>query len=271
MPAERPSWAPQHIDLDKPNAARVYDYFLGGACNFEIDRQFAENFLTVMPEIELVARRNRAFLRRAVRFCVDQGIRQFLDIGSGIPTVGNVHQIAQQMAPECRVLYVDNEPVAVAHSELMLEHNPNAAVLQADLRDPATVLGSESARQLLDFDAPMALLMVAVLHFVPESAHPRSAIEQYLKALAPGSLFVVSHVSIDDWDGEQSRPGVPSYNQTTTPVYARTRQQVLELMAGTELVAPGLVWAQDWRADPSDDVDDKPKHSFILAGVGRKS
>src|SRR5690349_13880313 len=190
MPAERPSWAPQHIDLTKPSAARIYDYFLGGGCNFEIDRQFADRFLKVMPEAELVARRNRAFLGRAVRFCVDQGIRQFLDIGSGIPTVGNVHEIAQEAAPECRVLYVDNEPVAVAHSELMLEHNPNTAILQADLCDPGTVLNSASARRLLDLSAPMALLMVAVLHFVPDSAQPRLAIEQYLKALAPGSLFV---------------------------------------------------------------------------------
>lgn len=270
MLAERPSWAPQHIDLDKPNAARVYDYFLGGGCNFEIDRQFAEQFLTVMPEAELVARRNRAFLRRAVRFCVDQGIRQFLDIGSGIPTVGNVHEIAQGMVPECRVLYVDREPVAVAHSELILEHNQNAAVLQADLGDPGTVLNSASARQLLDFSAPMALLMVAVLHFVPDSAAPRSAIERYLNTLAPGSLFVLSHVSIDDWNGEQN-PKIPSYNQTTTPVYARTRREILDLMHGTELVEPGLVWAQDWRPDPPENPGEEPKHSFILAGVSRKN
>jgi hypothetical protein len=271
MLAERPSWAPQHIDLDKPNAARIYDYFLGGGCNLEIDRQFADQFLKAMPEVELVARRNRAFLRRAVRFCVNQGIRQFLDIGSGIPTVGNVHEIAQQMAPECRVLYVDNEPVAVAHSELMLEHNPNTAVLQADLRDPGTVLNSASARQLLDFDAPMALLMAAVLHFIPDSAQPGLVIEQYLKALAPESLFVLSHVSMDDWASEEPTPGVPSYNQTTTPVYARTRQEVLGLMDGTELIEPGLVWAQDWRPDPPENPGEGPTKSFILAAVGRKN
>jgi hypothetical protein len=271
MPAERPSWAPQHIDLGKPNAARIYDYFLGGGCNLEIDRQFADQFLKVMPEIELVARRNRAFLRRAVRFCVNQGIRQFLDIGSGIPTVGNVHEIAQQMAPECRVLYVDNEPVAVAHSELMLEHNRNTAILQADLCDPGTVLSSASAQRLLDFDAPMALLMVAVLHFVPDSAQPRLVIDQYLKALAPRSLVVLSHVSMDDWNGEQTNPAVPSYNQTTTPVYARTRQEIHGLMSSTELVEPGLVWAQDWHPDPPENRNENPTKSFILAGIGRKN
>src|SRR5919198_4824929 len=117
MPAERPPWAPQNIDVDRPNAARIYDYFLGGACNFHADREFAEKAMQVMPDIERAAQRNRAFLGRAVRYCMSQGIRQFLDIGSGIPTVGNVHEIAQGIVPECRVLYVDNEPVAVAHSE----------------------------------------------------------------------------------------------------------------------------------------------------------
>src|SRR5262249_34631223 len=149
MPAERPAWAPQHIDLERPNAARIYDYFLGGACNFEHDREFAEQFLTMMPEAAMAARRNRAFLRRAVGYCVERGIRQFLDIGSGIPTVGNVHEVAQGLDPECRVLYVDNEPVAVTHSELILEGNERAAILQADLCDPRTVLDSDSAHRLL--------------------------------------------------------------------------------------------------------------------------
>jgi hypothetical protein len=128
----------QYIDLEKPNAARVYDYLLGGGCNFEQDRRFAEKFLEIVPNVDRSFRANRAFLRRAVRFCVDAGIRQFLDIGSGIPTVGNVHEIAQEMAPECRVVYVDNEPVAVAHSEAILEGNDKVSILQADLSDPGT-------------------------------------------------------------------------------------------------------------------------------------
>jgi S-adenosyl methyltransferase len=241
MPAERPTWAPQHIDLDRPNAARIYDYFLGGACNFEHDRQFADQFLTIMPEAELAARRNRAFLRRAVRFCVERGIRQFLDIGSGIPTVGNVHEIAQGMDPSCRVLYVDNEPVAVAHSELMLEDNETAAILQADLCDPDTVLGSQSAKRLLDFEAPLALLTVAVLHFVPDSAGPRAAIARYLSAMAPGSYYVLSH-GTNDGLGDDLLADDQSYQRTTTPGVTRTRGEILELMAGTELVDPGIVW-----------------------------
>jgi hypothetical protein len=269
MPAERPSWAPQHIDLDKPNAARIYDYFLGGACNFEHDRQFAEKFLEILPDAELAARRNRAFLGRAVRFCVEQGIRQFLDLGSGIPTVGNVHEIAQGIAPECRVLYVDNEPVAVAHSELMLEGNDNAAILQADMCDTDTILNSESARRLLDFDQPMALLMVSVLHFVPDSADPRSAIGRYLKVMAPGSLFVLSHGTHDGRDDDPSE-AESAYQRTTNPGVRRGQAEIRDLMAGTELVEPGLVWTSQWRPDTATEVDEHPERSMVVAGVGRK-
>ena len=269
MPAERPSWAPQNVDLERPNAARIYDYLLGGACNFEQDREFANKFLQILPGAEMAARYNRAFLRRAVRFCVEQGVRQFLDIGSGIPTVGNVHEIAQAMDPECRVLYVDNEPVAVAHSELMLEGNERAAILQADLCDPKTILNSESAARLLDFDAPLALLMVAVLHFIPDSAQPHSAIAQYLDAVAPGSLFVLSHGIADRRDEEPAEVN-RLYQRTTNPGVFRSRAQILALTAGTELVEPGLVWAPLWRPDSSERMAEDPQASLVLAGIGRK-
>jgi hypothetical protein len=268
MPAERPSWAPQNIDLERPNAARIYDYYLGGACNFAHDREFADKFLELMPEAEMAARRNRAFLRRAVRFCVESGIRQFLDLGSGIPTVGNVHQIAQDMVPDCRVLYVDNEPVAVAHSELMLEGNENAAILQSDLCDPDTILNSDSARRLLNFDEPMALLMVSVLHFVPDEAGPRAAIARYLEIMAPGSYFVMSHGTTETDDDHAEADA--AYQRTTNPGFGRSRQEILGLMAGTELVEPGLVWTHQWRPDPGDEVLDNPRSSVMLAGVGRK-
>ncbi|HEV8561470.1 MAG TPA: SAM-dependent methyltransferase [Actinophytocola sp.] len=268
MPAERPSWAPQHIDLDRANAARIYDYFLGGACNFEHDREFADKFLQILPDAEMAARRNRAFLRRAVRYCVGHGIRQFLDLGSGIPTVGNVHEIAQGMAPECRVLYVDNEPVAVAHSELMLEGNENAAILQADLCDPDTILNSGSAHRLLDLDAPIALLLVAVLHFVPDSADPQAAIKRYLGALAPSSYLVLSHGTDH---GIETTPMAKdrTYERTSTPGLSRSRKEILDLMAGTDLVEPGLVWTPEWRPDTPDDTT-RPERSLVLAGVGRK-
>jgi hypothetical protein len=269
MSAERPSWAPQNIDLDKPNAARIYDYYLGGGCNFQHDREFAEKFLEMVPGVDKTMRANRAFLRRAVRFCVDAGIRQFLDIGSGIPTVGNVHEIAQQMAPECRIVYVDNEPIAVAHSEAILEGNDNTAVLQANLCDPDTILSSASVRRLINFDEPVALLMVAVLHFVPESADPRSAIVRYLAPMASGSYFVVSHGTSDGLDNMP--PGADrEYDRTTTPFISRSRDQVIDLMAGTELVEPGIVWTPQWRPDMPSDVPEQPELAAILAGVGRK-
>jgi hypothetical protein len=269
MPAERPSWAPQHIDLEKPNAARVYDYYLGGACNFAQDRAFAEKFLEIVPNVDKSFRANRAFLRRAVRFCVDAGIRQFLDIGSGIPTVGNVHEIAQEMAPECRVVYVDNEPIAVAHSEAILDGNDNATILQADLSDPETILSSQSVKRLIDFDEPMALLMVAVLHFVPESADPRASVIRYLQPMAPGSYFVVSHGTVAELDDVP--PGSEQhYDQTTTPFISRSRRQVMEFLEGTELVEPGLVWVPEWRPDHPDDVDEHPERIGIMGAVGRK-
>jgi hypothetical protein len=267
MPAERPPWAPQHIDVDRPNAARIYDYFLGGACNFRQDREFAEQAMRVMPDIERAAQRNRAFLGRAVRFCAGQGIRQFLDIGSGIPTVGNVHEIVQRIDPGCRVLYVDNEPVAVAHAEKILQGNENAAILQADLCDPDTILNSDSARRLLRFDEPMALLMLAVLHFVPDSAHPKTAIERYLKVLAPGSLFVLSHGCIETPDAAEIHA---SYRHTPTPGVLRDRARILDLMAGTDLVEPGMVWTSEWRPDSPDDVGDQPERAITVAAVGRK-
>jgi S-adenosyl methyltransferase len=269
MPAERPSWAPQHIDLDKPNAARVYDYLLGGGCNFEQDRKFAERFLEIVPNVDRSFRANRAFLGRAVRFCVDAGIRQFLDIGSGIPTVGNVHEIAQELAPECRVVYVDNEPVAVAHSEAILEGNDRVSILQADLSDPDTVLNSESVRRLLDFDQPMALLMVAVLHFVPESADPLASVTRYLDALPSGSYFVVSHGSVAELD-DVPDGAEHHYDNTTTPFISRSRKQVMEFLAATELVSPGLVWVPEWRPESPEDVDDQPERIGIMGAVGRK-
>ncbi|HEU5474156.1 MAG TPA: SAM-dependent methyltransferase [Actinophytocola sp.] len=270
MTAERPSWAPQNIDLDRPNAARIYDYFLGGACNFEHDREFADKFLEIMPEAETAARRNRAFLRRAVRFCVNKGIRQFLDLGSGIPTVGNVHEIAQGMDPACRVLYVDNEPVAVAHSELMLEDVPNAAILQADLCDADTVLNSVSARQLLDFDEPMALLIVSVLHFVPDASDPASAVARYLKVMAPGSYFVFSHGTTEGFEQDPAE-AANAYRRTTNPGVGRSREEILAFMSGLELLEPGLVWTPMWRPDSPEDVGENPERSLNLAAVARKS
>jgi hypothetical protein len=263
-----PAWAPVSVDLDRPNAARVYDYLLGGACNFEHDRRFAEQLLATIPEARGVARLNRAFLRRAVRYCLENGIRQFLDLGSGIPTVGNVHEIAQREVPNCRVVYVDAEAVAVAHSELILEGNQYAGAMQANLLDVDQVLRAEPVRRLLDFDQPIAVLMAAVLHFVPDSANDGSTVARYVDVMAPGSFLVLSHAAKVDLP--QSRDGWKMYENTSTPGGGRTREEVAALMAGTELVAPGVAWLSEWRPESLDDVGE-PSRSFGFAAVGCKS
>jgi SAM-dependent methyltransferase len=271
MRAELPDWVPRGIDLDRPNVARVYDYLLGGGCNFERDREMGDKLMTAAPELEVAARHNRAFLRRAVRFCIAQGIRQFLDLGSGIPAVCNVHEVAQREAPDARVVYVDNEPIAVAHSKLLLEGNENADVVQADLLESDIVLGSPAARRLLDLEAPIAVLMLCVLHFIPDSAGPHQTIARYVRAMAPGSYLVLSHAAT----GVLSRPKAEAskrlYDGSNLPGLARTPDQVATLMAGTDLVDPGIVWASQWRPDPTDETDTGAGPSIVLAAVGRKS
>jgi len=265
MPTDRPSWAPESIDLERPNAARIYDYLLGGAANFEQDRVFAEKLLEVMPLARPAARLNRAFLRRAVRFCVESGIRQFVDVGSGIPTVGNVHEIAQAYAPDSRVLYIDNEPVAVTHSELLLRDNENASSMRGDLIDPTPVLASP----LIDFSQPVALLMVAVLHFVPDTAAPHEAVARYVSALAPGSYLVLSH-GVED-PALVGRDEVDRlYETSSTPGVRRTHAEIEGFFTGLDLVEPGLVWTPQWRPDSPEDVGEHPEASLIVAGVARK-
>ncbi|MCT2586337.1 SAM-dependent methyltransferase [Actinophytocola gossypii] len=267
--ADRPDWAPESIDLDRPNAARVYDYLLGGAANFEQDREFANKLLEVMPEARAAARLNRAFLHRAVRYCVGAGIRQFVDVGSGIPTAGNVHEIAQELAPECRVLYVDSEAVAVTHSELILHDNDRAEAIRADLTDPAAVLESPAAGRLIDFAAPVAVLMVAVLHFIPDSAQPHAAVTRYVEAMAPGSLLVLSH-GVELPVADRAAEIDELYRRSANPGVRRTPDEVAAFFTGTELVEPGLVWTPQWRPESPNDVGEHPEASLVYAGVGRK-
>jgi hypothetical protein len=274
--SERPNWAPESIDLDQPNVARVYDYLLGGAANFAPDREFAEKLLTMIPEARPAARMNRAFLRRAVTYCVEAGIRQFLDIGSGIPTAGNVHEIAQRIDPECRVVYVDTEPVAVTHSELMLEDNDRAAALRADLLDVDGILDSETVRGLLDLDQPTALLLVSMLHFIPDKAGPYEAVARYVDRLAPGSLLVISHGVMRAPESAQREQIEKLYRERDyADAVGRGVADVERFFAGTELVEPGLVRAPEWHPESPDevpeDVRDRADTSLIVVGIGRKS
>jgi S-adenosyl methyltransferase len=267
MATELPSWAPKDIDLDRPNAARVYDFLLGGMANFATDREFARRLIEIAPDAPKLARGNRAFLRRAVTYCLDNGIRQFLDIGSGIPTAGNVHEIAQRIEPSARVVYVDAEPVAVAHTELMLEGNDNADVVHGNLLEPDHLLGSAAARRLLNLDEPIAVLMVSVLHFLDDDAGPYAAVSRYVDAMAPGSYLVISHIAAEDTD-EQSRAR-NLYQKDAVPILGRTREQLAEFFTGLELIEPGIVWAPEWHPEESDIITD-PQRSRGFAAVGRK-
>jgi hypothetical protein len=266
---------PDHSAQKPATAARIYDYVLGGVHNFPADRAAAEMAIEQFPLIPARARANRALLRRMVRFLADAGVRQFLDIGSGMPTVGNVHEIAQSVAPESRVVYVDLDPVAVAESLELLAGNSRATAIQADLRAPQAILDHPQVRKLLDFDQPIALLLFAVLHFVSDDTEADDAVTQLLAALAPGSYLAVSHTATEGFDlGSASTHSVNIgreiyRRQTATPIKLRSRDQVARFFARcSELVDPGLVWVTEWRPDSADFAED-PARSGTWAALGR--
>ncbi|MEV0086068.1 SAM-dependent methyltransferase [Saccharopolyspora sp. NPDC050642] len=266
---QRPDWIPEGVDLEKPSAARCYDFYLGGAHNFAVDRELGRKVMEVVPNVQEVAVNNRAFLRRAVRYCLDQGVRQFLDIGSGIPTAGNVHEIAQAVDPGTRVVYVDNEPVAVAHSRSILGDNKNATIVQADLVDVEDVLDAPETQRLLDFSQPIAVMMVALVHFVPDGSKPREVIRHYYDRLPAGSYLGFSHVTGDHYpEGVQGL--VELYKSSTNPVTLRTRDEVAGMLDDFEIVEPGVVYVPDWRPDTEDDVWENPERSIVYGAVGRK-
>jgi SAM-dependent methyltransferase len=267
---ERPDWAPVEIDLERPSAARIYDYYLGGSHNFAVDREMAQQAIRIVPGLPRIMQANRAFLRRAVRYLTDQGIRQFLDIGSGIPTAGNVHEVVQRAAPDARVVYADNDAVAVAQSRAILDGDRQTTVVQADLRRPEQVIADPETRRLLDLEQPLGLLMVAVLHFVPDDDDPAGILAEYRDALAPGSHLVVSHGT----QGDRPELGASMqalYARSANPLTSRDRDEIASLFAGFELVPPGVVYVPEWRPDPVEEADDQPERSLTLAGVGRKA
>ena len=226
------------------------------------------------PLTPAIARTGRSFLRRSVKYLADNGVRQFLDIGSGIPTVGNVHEIAQGVAPRSRVVYVDIDPVAVSESLEILEGNQDATATRADVRSPGAILDNPQVRRLLDFDQPVGVLLCAVLHFVPEDAEARQTVDELVAAVAPGSYLVISHAGTDDPaadDGVEVAQDVYK-RQTATPFAMRTRSAVTGFFGGLELVEPGVVWSPQWRPEPDDPADfvANPQLSVGLRGVGRK-
>lgn len=263
------------VDLEIPNAARMYDYYLGGVHNFPADRALADQAHRVLPCVNLLARLNRAFLRRAVLHMVEQGITQFLDLGSGIPTVGNVHEVAQARNPETRVVYVDYEPIAVAHSETILAEIQHAAVVQADIRRSDVVFNHPHVRELLNFSEPIGLLLVGVLLFIPDSDNPAGLVTTYRDMCTPGSYMALSHISDDEADPvtrTQVRELVEVYKRANEQIYLRGKATVAEWFDGTELVDPGVSLLADWRPDGGLEGDlETPARLLGYGGMGRIS
>jgi hypothetical protein len=256
------------VDFQRPSQARIYDYLLGGSHNFAVDRAAARQLIAMVPDVVLVAHANRAFLRRAVQFLVGAGIRQFLDIGSGVPTSCNVHEIAQHAAPESRVAYVDIDPVAVADGRRILAGNDRATVIQEDLRRPEHILGHSEVRELIDFARPVGVLLVSVLHFIADADGPETIVATLRDAVPSGSYLVLSHVTSD------RRPAtvaaVTAANERGSGfAMARTAAEVGRFCAGFDLVEPGLVTVERWRPECPEDLDDR-ELLCLHASVGRK-
>lgn len=266
---DRPSWAPDEVDLDRPSVARVYDYYLGGSHNFAADRAFAEEAVRHMPEMPRIMQGNRAFLRRSVRYLRSCGIRQFLDLGSGIPTVGNAHEIAQADDPSVVVVYVDIDPVAVAHSRAILDGNPYTAAVAGDLRQPAEILADPAIDKLIDFDQPVAFLFNAVLHFVPDAEEPARLVAAYVAAAVPGSHVALSHAGSAPQVQTRINGLVTHYRRSPSPLIMRSAEEVRALLGDLTLVEPGVAPPGQWRPEcPSEPID--PAHLLGSCAVGRK-
>lgn len=255
-------------------AARIYDYYLGGTHNFPADREAAARMIAIFPQLPATTRVGRAFLRRSVRYIAERGVHQFLDLGSGIPTEGNVHEVVDAAVPDARVVYVDIDPVAVAESLAILEGSDRHLAMWGDLRNPRSILDSPEVRRILDFDQPIGLLLLGVLHFVPDDDVAYEAVSTLVSALAPGSYLAISHLTFDEQSFARSDvdSGKDVYRQqTTTPVGERTRAQFERFFDGLELVDPGVTWPPLWHPAPDDPTEfrDDPRGSAAYVGVGR--
>lgn len=278
--------APAGVDLTRPNAARIYDYLVGGTANWTIDREFAQGIIERIPLARDMALANRLYLNRVVRHLTRLGVRQFLDIGAGVPTAGNTHQIADEIAPDARVVYVDNEPIAIAHAEILLnrEGDPDRHVMiSADLREPDDLWREARGTGILDLDQPIALLMVAVLHFFHAGPDGREvgaeSVARYRELLAPGSYLAISHLTDDGVPDEM----VPHLAESKR-VYAssvnnqllfRSRPEIDALFGDFELLEPGMVWTPQWHPEETGPTAPTislptPEYSVIWAGVGQK-
>ena len=260
---------PLPFDITKAHQARVYNYLLGGKDNYAADRAAAAEGLKVYPQMAVAARANRAFLGRTVRFlAAEAGIRQFLDIGTGIPTAGNTHEVAQSTAPESRVVYVDYDPIVLAHARALMTNGGEGGTdyIHADLRDTGTVL--DRTGELLDFTKPVAITLLAILHSIQDADHPYAIVARLLDAVPSGSYVALSHVRAESFDAETRSEWEDIIRRTSQQQYtARTREQVARFFTGTDLVAPGVVPLEAWRPEPG---TGQPGPWSMWCGVGRK-
>jgi hypothetical protein len=256
---------------DIASTARMYDYYLGGKDNYPVDREAAEKVIKMMPPgtVRTAASENRRFLGRAVRYLADEvKVRQFLDIGTGLPTVNQVHEVAQSVDSACRVVYVDHDAVVLAHAREMLDGVENTAIVGHDLREPFAIIGDPEVRDLLDFGQPVALLLVLVLHFISDDEQPRELIRTLMEPMASGSHLVISHATADNL--KQLDDVTQVYEKATSKLSNRTHAEVAALFEGLELLEPGIVGLPDWRPDPDTEMADNAGGSMFWCGVARK-
>jgi hypothetical protein len=266
------NWIPKEIPLDRPNLARIYDWFIGGYHNFEIDRQMGEKVVEIWPDVKPASLANRAFLRRAVRYIVQQGVDQLIDIGSGLPTVGNVHEIAQAINPDIRVVYVDMDPVVIAHSRAMLRDNDQVITLLADARQTQDLLAREELQAFLDFDKPVGLLLFALLHSIGNDEEAYTMVETLRESVTWGSYLAISHTTYDRAPKDVlERIRMLYKNSGAADGGIRTREEILTFFDDFQLVPPGLVFVPQWRPESDEDIFvAEPERTANLGGVGCK-
>jgi len=263
---------PSGIDSSRPNVARIYDYLLGGKDNFASDREAARQLLAASPDMAGIVRDNRSFIGRVVRYLATEGgIRQFLDLGGGLPTQTNVHQMAQQVAPDARVAYVDNDPVVWSHGQALLAHSGQVAMVHADLREPAVVLRHPDVLGLIDFARPVAVVCASVLHWIADEEDPYRIIAEYRDHLAPGSYLAISHGptgTAEDDPGNVVGSVTTVFRQASTQLHVRSLEDIRRFFDGFDLIEPGVVWINEWRPEPGIPPAGQPRS--LRGGVGRK-
>jgi hypothetical protein len=264
-------FAASEIDTSRPHPARMYDAYLGGKDNYAVDREAVRQVLRAGPEVRDTARANRAFLRRAVGFLAGEaGIRQFIDIGTGIPAAGNVHEVAEQTATGTRVVYVDNDPIVHTHANALLTGSGSTRIVLADLREPEAILAHPKVGELIDFSEPAGLLLAAILHFLTDEENPAGIVGVLRDALAPGSFLVLSHGTAD-FRAEAARQAAAVYDQATSTMTLRSHAQIAAFFDGWELAEPGLVQMPLWRPDGRPARLKDLSRIWGYGGVGRRN